>query len=67
MKRHSAMPIEKAFIKTSEGKEIAVTEQTPIPCFRCGICCTFYQAPLTPEDLPAKTYKEGLHLSGPGC
>ncbi|MFW6102360.1 MAG: YkgJ family cysteine cluster protein [Chloroflexota bacterium] len=51
MKRHSAMPIEKAFIKTSEGKEITVTEQTPIPCFRCGICCTSYQAPLTREDI----------------
>jgi len=41
----------KAIIKTSEGKEITITEQTPIPCFRCGICCTSYQAPLTPEDI----------------
>jgi hypothetical protein len=45
------MTIEKAIIKTSEGKEITVTEQTPIPCFRCGICCTCYHAPLTPEDI----------------
>jgi Fe-S-cluster containining protein len=42
---------EKAIIKTSEGKEITITEQTPVPCFRCGICCTCYQAPLTPEDI----------------
>ena len=42
---------EKAIIKTSEGKEITITEQTPIPCFRCGICCTCYQAPLTSEDI----------------
>ena len=42
---------EKAIIKTSEGKEITITEQTPIPCFRCGICCTSYQAPLTTEDI----------------
>jgi len=45
------MPVEKATIKTVEGKEIAVTEQPPIPCFRCGICCTCYQPPLTTEDI----------------
>jgi Fe-S-cluster containining protein len=45
------MSIEKAIIKTSEGKEITITEKTPIPCFRCGICCTSYQAPLTTEDI----------------
>jgi Fe-S-cluster containining protein len=42
---------EKAIIKTMGGKEITITEQTPIPCFRCGICCTCYQAPLTPTDI----------------
>jgi Fe-S-cluster containining protein len=42
---------EKAIIKTLAGKEITITKQTPIPCFRCGICCTSYQAPLTPEDI----------------
>jgi len=45
------MSIEKAIIKTLGGKEITITEQTPIPCFRCGICCASYQAPLTPEDI----------------
>jgi len=45
------MTIEKAIIKTVEGKEITVTEQVPIPCFRCGICCTCYHAPLTTEDI----------------
>jgi len=45
------MPTEKAIIKTLGGKEIAVTEQNPIPCFRCGICCTCYQAPITLEDI----------------
>jgi len=45
------MPTEKAIIRTLGGKEIAITEQTPIPCFRCGICCASYQAPLTPEDI----------------
>jgi hypothetical protein len=45
------MSTEKAIMKTSEGKEITITEQTPIPCFRCGICCTCYQAPLTSEDI----------------
>ena len=45
------MSTEKAIIKTLGGKEITITEQTPLPCFRCGICCTCYQAPLTPEDI----------------
>jgi Fe-S-cluster containining protein len=45
------MSIEKAIIKTIEGKEITVAEQSPIPCFRCGICCTCYQPPLTAEDI----------------
>jgi Fe-S-cluster containining protein len=45
------MPVEKAIIRTLEGKEVTVAEQTPIPCFRCGICCTCYQPPLTTEDI----------------
>ena len=45
------MSIEKAIIATTEGKEITVAEQIPIPCFRCGICCTCYQPPLTTEDI----------------
>jgi Fe-S-cluster containining protein len=51
MKRRSPISIEKATIRTLEGQEITVTAQTPIPCFRCGICCTCYQPPLTPEDI----------------
>jgi Fe-S-cluster containining protein len=47
----SIMSTEKVIIRTLGGKEITITEQTPIPCFRCGICCTSYQAPLTPEDI----------------
>ena len=45
------MPAEKAIIKTLGGEEVTITEQTPIPCFRCGICCTCYQPPLTTEDI----------------
>jgi len=45
------MSTEKALIKTIEGQEITIAEQTPIPCFRCGICCTCYQPPLTAEDI----------------
>jgi Fe-S-cluster containining protein len=45
------MSINKAVIKTLEGKEITITDQTPIPCFRCGICCTCYHPSLTPEDI----------------
>jgi Fe-S-cluster containining protein len=53
------MPTEKVVIKTPGGKEITITEQTPIPCFRCGICCTCYQAPLTPEGYLLKHTKKG--------
>lgn len=45
------MSIEKAVIKTVEGQEVTITEQPPIPCFRCGICCTRYRPPLTTEDI----------------
>jgi len=45
------MSIERAIIKTLEVKEITTAEQTPIPCFRCGVCCTCYQAPLDPGDI----------------
>ena len=45
------MPVEKASIKTVEGQEITVTEQAPIPCFRCGVCCTCYHPPLAREDI----------------
>jgi Fe-S-cluster containining protein len=45
------MSIERAVIKTVEGKEFTVAEQPPIPCFRCGVCCICYQPPLTTEDV----------------
>jgi len=51
IEHYSAMSVEKAIIKTLGGKEITITEQTPIPCFRCGVCCTCYQPPLTTEDV----------------
>jgi Fe-S-cluster containining protein len=54
------MSIEKAIIKTMEGKEITIAEQTPIPCFRCGICCTCYQPPLAPEDIENITSALGI-------
>jgi Fe-S-cluster containining protein len=45
------MSINKVTIKTLGGKEITITAQTPIPCFRCGVCCICYQPPLTTEDV----------------
>jgi len=59
------MSVEKATIKTVEGKEIAVTEQTPIPCFRCGVCCTCYQPPLATED--AENIASALGISRSKC
>jgi Fe-S-cluster containining protein len=45
------MSINKVTIKTLGGKEITITAQTPVPCFRCGVCCTCYQPPLATEDV----------------
>jgi Fe-S-cluster containining protein len=45
------MSVEKAIVRTAGGKEITLTEQTPIPCFRCGVCCTCYNPPLAVEDI----------------
>lgn len=45
------MPVEKAILKTTAGEELTAGEQIPIPCFRCGICCTCYQAPLVARDI----------------
>lgn len=30
-----------------------MVEQTPLPCFRCGVCCTRHQPPLTRRDIDA--------------
>jgi Fe-S-cluster containining protein len=38
-------------LRTPGREETAVTEQTPIPCFRCGVCCACYQPPLTTDDM----------------
>ncbi|MFW6105027.1 MAG: YkgJ family cysteine cluster protein [Chloroflexota bacterium] len=57
------MSTEKATTKTLGGKEITITKQTPIPCFRCGICCTSYQAPLTSEDIDSIASALGISRS----
>lgn len=57
------MSIQKAVIKTVEGKEITIAEQTPIPCLRCGTCCTRYQAPLTPEEIDHVASALGISVS----
>ena len=59
------MSIDEALIKAMEGKEITIAEQTPIPCFRCGICCTCYQAPLEPEDI--ENIASALGISSSEC
>lgn len=57
------MSVEKAIIKTLEGEEVTVTEQTPIRCFRCGICCTCYQPPLTVKDIDSIASTLGISRS----
>ena len=59
------MSIDKAIVKTMEGKEITMAEQTPISCFRCGICCTCYHAPLAPEDI--ENIASALGISSSEC
>jgi Fe-S-cluster containining protein len=49
--RRRKIPAEKAVLKTLDGKETTARQQTPIPCFRCGVCCTCYQPPLSREDI----------------
>jgi len=56
---------EEEILKTSEGKEITIVEQAPIPCFRCGICCTRYQPPPPSEDID--TIASALGLSRSKC
>ena len=57
------MTIQKAIIRTAEGQEITVAEQPPIPCFRCGICCTCYQPPLTTRDIESIASALGISRS----
>ena len=59
------MSVQKAIIKTLEGKETTVAEHVPIPCFRCGICCTSYQPPLTIEDIDS--IASALRISRSKC
>jgi len=47
----SVMSPNTGVIKTMDGREHVMTAETPIPCFRCGFCCTLYQPPLHPEDI----------------
>jgi len=57
------MFVEKAIIKTAEGQEITIAEEAAIPCFRCGICCTCYQPPLTTEDIGRMASSLGISRS----
>ncbi len=58
------MSSERAALKTTE-EEIRTAEETPVPCFRCGICCTCYQPPLLPEDI--ESIASALGISRPEC
>ncbi len=57
------MSVEKATLKTLQGQEITIAEQIPIPCFRCGICCTCYQPPLAIEDIDSIASALGISRS----
>ena len=40
-----------SYLRTLDGREHPVEHpEQAIECFRCGVCCTHYQPPLTPEE-----------------
>jgi Fe-S-cluster containining protein len=45
------MLVNKATIKTADDKEFTLVEHIPIPCFRCGVCCTHYHVPVTLQEI----------------
>jgi Fe-S-cluster containining protein len=47
----SVMSLNTGLIKTMDGREYVLAAEPPIPCFRCGFCCTLYQPPLHLEDI----------------
>jgi len=52
------------YLRMLDGKEYRVGEALPaIECFRCGICCTRYQPPLTPEEVETLAKELGLSPS----
>ena len=63
-KHSKAVPVERAVLRTLAGEEAIVTEQTPVPCFRCGICCSRYQPPLSREDIDNIALALGISRSG---
>lgn len=46
----------------ADGSEVRPGRLVPIPCFRCGVCCTCYQPPLLPEDIDG--IAEAIGISG---
>ena len=58
------MSSDRAVLRTTE-EQITTAEETPIPCFRCGICCTCYQPPLLPEDI--ESIASALGISRADC
>ncbi len=57
------MSTERATTGPAEEDDIVATEGVSIPCFRCGICCTCYQAPLIPEDIESIACALGISES----
>ncbi len=48
--------------RTVDGEEHPIGgAETPLECFRCGICCTRYQPPLLPEEV--ESIAAGLGMS----
>ncbi len=50
------------YIETKDGERHTIgAEKTPIPCFRCGLCCMHYLVKPTTDDL--KRLAKGLGIT----
>ena len=63
MKPGAIVSVQKATIRTLEGEELSVTEQIPIPCFRCGVCCTCYIPPVSSQEIDRIALALGISRS----
>jgi Fe-S-cluster containining protein len=52
-------------LETLDGHKYSFGEKAdPLPCFRCGLCCTGYLVKLTSRDIRALSHHLGITTSG---
>lgn len=50
------------YIRTLNGKKVAAGEKAVIECFRCGVCCIAYQAPVEAADIRRLARATGMKV-----